>query len=95
MAFNPKFVQGATRDQIHKAMNYMNFLITTDQEKELKEERAIEVKVDTDWKQETIVKVDEVPQLSNEIIYPAGAIGVPYQYPSPRRVTGTAIYHNN
>lgn len=94
MAFNPKFVQGATRNQIQKAMDYKSFLITPEQEQELKGQKVLEVKVDTDLKQEAVVKVDEDPQLSNQVIYPAGAVGVPYQYPSPRRVTGTN-YHNN
>jgi hypothetical protein len=98
MAFNPKFVQGATRNQIHKAMDYKSFLITPEQEQELKGKKVPEVNVDTDWKQEAVVKVDEDTQLSNTVIYPADAkqaVGVPYQHPSPRRVTGTAIYHNN
>jgi len=95
MAFNPKFVQGATRNQIHKAMDYKSFLITPEQEQELKGKKVLEVNVDTDLKQEAVVKVDEDTQLSNTVIYPAGAVGVPYQHPSPRRVTGTAIYHNN
>jgi hypothetical protein len=97
MAFNPKFAQGATRAQIHKAMDYKSFLITPEQEKELKEEKQIEIKVDTDWKEER-VKVDEVPQLSNQVVYPADAkhpIGIPYEHPSPRRITGTNLYHNN
>jgi hypothetical protein len=93
MAFNPKFVQGATRTQIKQAMDYRSFLITPDQEKELKEEKQFEVKVDTDWKEEAVVKVDAT--LPNEIVYPAGAVGVPYQHPSPLRITGTNIYHNN
>jgi hypothetical protein len=95
MAFNPKFVQGATRNQIQRAMDYKSFLITPEQEQELKGEKVLEVKVDTNWKQEAVVKVDEDPQLSNTIIYPAGAVGVPYQHPSPRRITGTNVYHNN
>ena len=94
-AFNPKFVQGATRNQIQKAMDYKSFLITPEQEQELKGQKVLEVKVDTDLKQEAVVKVDEDPRLPNQVIYPAQAVGVPYQYPSPRRITGTSMYHNN
>ena len=85
MAFNLRFFKGATIYQIRDAMAYHNHLITVEQEEQLKKEKAIPV-------------VDEVPKSSNEVIVPstpAGAVGVPYQQPSPRRITGTYIYHDN
>ena len=85
-AFNPKFVQGATSSQIRQAMDYRQFLITPEQEKELKEEKYVDI-----FKK--IISADEVSQLSNQI-HPAGPIGVTYDPPPTQRLTGT-IYHNN
>lgn len=84
MALNLHFFKGATIQQIRGALEYQNHLITPEQEEQLKKEKAIPV-------------VDEVPKLCNEVIdpsTPAGAVGVPYQQPSPRRITGTC-YHDN
>jgi len=81
MAFNLRFLRGATIEQIRSALEYQQRLITPEQEEQLKKEKAI--------------PVDEVPKLCNEVINPstpAGAVGVPYQQPSPRRITGT---HDN
>jgi hypothetical protein len=94
MAFNPNFVKGATLQQIREAMNYAAYLITPEQEKALKAEKAIEPVVETDWKQ-IVDKVDEVPDVSNQVVYPAGPVGVPYEHPPAQRITGTNLYHNN
>jgi len=94
MAFNPNFVKGATLQQIREAMNYAAHLITPEQEKSLKEEKAIEPVVQTDWKQ-IVDKVDEVPDVSNQVVYPAGPVGVPFEHPPAQRITGTNLYHNN
>jgi len=85
MALNLRFFKGATIQQIRGALEYQNHLITPEQEEQLKKEKAIPV-------------VDEVPKPGNEVIdpsTPAGAVGVPYQQPPPRRLTGTHIYHDN
>lgn len=87
MALNLHFFKGATIQQIRSALEYQNHLITAEQEEQLKKEKAIPV-----------VEGNEVPKSSNEVIVPdvpAGAVGVPYQPPPPRRLTGTNIYHDN
>jgi hypothetical protein len=86
MAFNLHFFKGATIHQIRDALAYQNHLITAEQEEQLKKEKAI------------IVENNEVPKPCNEVVVPdtpAGAVGVPYQPPPPRRLTGTNIYHDN
>lgn len=88
-AFNPRFLQGATTQQIRQAMDYASHLITPEQEQELRQDKAVDIKVETDWKQLIESKVDEVPNVSNQVVYPAGPVGVPRECPSPRRITGT------
>lgn len=87
-AFNPRFLQGATTQQIRQAMDYVSHLITPEQEQELRQDKAVDIKVETDWKQ-LIESKDEVPNVSNQVVYPAEAVGVPRECPSPRRITGT------
>lgn len=82
MAFNPKFYQGATSNQIRNALNYSAYLITPQQEKELKEEKAVQPQIETDWKQ--VVE-------TNEIVYPAGPVGVPLEEAYAQRITGTNL----
>lgn len=94
MAFNPNFAKGATLQQIREAMNYTTNLITSEQEQELRKEKAIEPVVETGWKQ-IVDKVDEVPNVSNQVVYPAeGPVGVSYEQP-PKGLNGTNLYHNN
>lgn len=91
-AFNPRFLQGATTQQIRQAMDYVSYLITPEQEQELRQDKAVDIKVETDWKQLIESKVDEVPNVSNQVVYPAEAkqtVGVPHECSSPRRITGT------
>ena len=85
MAFYPKYVQGATLNQIQKSLNYSAFLMTPEQLEELKQEKKIDVKIDTDWKEVSCVKQD----VSNEVVYPAGPVGVPREPTPPQRITGT------
>jgi hypothetical protein len=95
MAFNPDFAKGATLQQIRDAMNYSTFLISPEREKELREEKAVEAVVETGWKEVSESKVDEVPNVSNQVVYPAGPVGVPYEHPPAQRITGTSLYNNN
>lgn len=83
MAFNPRLFQGASTNQIREALNYSAFLVTREQEEELKGERMIQPQVETNWKQ--VVE-------QNEIVYPAGPVGVPREMDAPQRVTGTNLY---
>ena len=82
-AFNPRIFQGASISQVREALNYSTFLITREQEEELKGERMIQPVVETDWKQ--VVE-------KNEIVYPAGPVGVVREELAPQRVTGTNLY---
>lgn len=83
-AFNQKFVQGATISQIRNAMNYSTFLITPEQERELKADKIMEAKIE-----DVSQPGPTIP--ANEIIHPAGPVGA-NDIPTLRRFTGSNLY---